>query len=408
MEKESGTRFNLGKWFDGDRVIWAIIIFLCISSMVLIYSAASNQLFSPGERHNLLPYIRSHGIFLLIGIVVAAVVQHMDYRRLAPFSRICLLAALLLLLLTIVFGKSSNGVQRSIEIFGREIQTFYVIVLLVVIYAAHAIARFGGRINNVRQVYLPFILLVGSVTMLVMSQNFSTGAILLSAIFFMLFISELKFRIWIATLGVLAALFVFLVATSGLGIKKLHRFQTVHARVERFLDRNDETDVRTRVAEMRDSDVDDIRQEVLVEGAVSTGGILPVNGPGNSIYSKTPQIYSDCIFAIAVEEYGVLISSLLVLAYLLLFYRVFLMVQHVPTPFGAYLAGGIGFWIVFQAMVHISVCVGLSPNTGQTLPMVSWGNVSILVTSVCFGLLLNISKSKKNNAKRQVKGEKNE
>ena len=101
-------------------------------------------------------------------------------------------------------------------------------------------------------------------------------------------------------------------------------------------------------------------------------------------------------------------SSLLVLLYLLLFYRVFLMLRFVPTPFGAYLAGGIGFWVVFQALVHISVCVGLSPNTGQTLPMVSWGNVSILVTSVCFGLLLNISKSKIKKENRPMKGENNE
>ncbi len=159
---------------------------------------------------------------------------------------------------------------------------------------------------------------------------------------------------------------------------------------------------------MRDSDVDNIRQEVQVEGAVSTGGILPLNGPGNSIYSKTPQIYSDCIFAIAVEEYGVLISCLLIFAYLLLFYRIFLMLRNVPTPFGAYLAGGLGFWIVFQALVHISVCVGVSPNTGQTLPMVSWGNASIMVTSVCFGLLLNISKSKRKSEKQPMKGEENE
>ncbi|MBQ5533250.1 MAG: FtsW/RodA/SpoVE family cell cycle protein, partial [Bacteroidales bacterium] len=80
-----------------------------------------------------------------------------------------------------------------------------------------------------------------------------------------------------------------------------------------------------------------------------------------------------------------------------------LLLQNVPTPFGAYLAGGLGFWIVFQAVVHISVCVGAFPNTGQTLPMVSWGNASIMVTSVSFGLLLNISKSRKKD-KSQMKG----
>lgn len=408
MEKESGILHRLKKLFEGDKVIWVILLVLCFFSMVLIYSAASNQLFSPTERHNLLPYIRSHGVFLALGVLVAGVVQHVDYRRLAPFSRLGYLVAMILLLLTIMLGNKSGGVQRSLSIFGKEIQTFYIVALLVIVYVTHAVARYGSRINDIRHVYLRFWLFVGLACVGLMSQNVSTGIILLFTCLFVLFVSELKFRIWISTIGVIVAMLLLLVATSGFGLRPLNRFETVHARVERFFDKSDDGDVRSHVAAMQDADVDNIRQEVKVEGAVATGGILPVNGPGNSIYSNTPQIYSDCIFAIAVEEYGALVSSLLVLLYLLLFYRVFLMLRSVPTAFGAYLAGGIGFWIVFQALVHISVCVGLSPNTGQTLPMVSWGNVSILVTSVCFGLLLNISKSKIKNENRPMKGVRNE
>lgn len=402
-------KLKLQKPFEGNNIIWVVMFILCFCSMVLIYSAASNQLLSPTERHNLLPYIRSHGFYLVLGLLVAGVVQHFDYRRLAPFSRICYILAVVLLLLTIIFGKNSNGVQRSIEIFGRQVQTFYFIVLLVVVYASHAIALMGKRINDIRKEYIPFLIWVMLLTVVVMTQNFSTGFILLSTVMFMLFISELKLRVWLITGLFFVLLFVFLVATSGLGIKRLHRFQTVHARVERFFDRSAKQDVATVVANMSGKEVDGIYQEVLTEGAVATGGIFPVNGPGNSIYNNTPQIYSDCIFALAVEEYGVLLSVLfLIVPYLLLFFQVFLMVGHVPTPFGAYLAGGLGFWIVFQAMVHISVCTGVFPNTGQTLPMVSWGNVSILVTSVCFGLLLNISKSKKKNRENvQTKGEEN-
>ncbi len=403
MEKESGKRFSLRQLFEGDGMIWGIMIFLCFASMMLIYSAASGQLFDPVTRHNLMPYIKSHGLWLFIGIVVAVVVQHLDYRSIAPYSRLCYIFALALLFVTILMGRSSGGVQRSLSIFGREVQTFYVVVLLVIIYAAHAIARFGKRINDIKKVYIPFLVLIGIVCVGIMTQNFSTALILLLTCMFMLFISELKFKYLLATAGVLAAIFILLVATSGFGIRALDRFQTVHARVERFFDKDETEDLHSRLAHMTNEQVDNIRQDVLVEGAVSTGGILPVNGPGSSIFRGTAQIYSDCIFAIAVEEYGVLISCLLIAAYLLLFYRVFLLLQNVPTPFGAYLAGGLGFWIVFQAVVHISVCVGAFPNTGQTLPMVSWGNASIMVTSVSFGLLLNISKSRKKD-KRQMKG----
>lgn len=407
-DTENGGGSRLKNWFGGDSVIWIVLAALCAASTVLIYSAASNQLISPTERHNLLPYVRSHILFLLIGVGMAALLQHVDYRRLAPFSRLCYLLAVVVLVLTIALGKSTGGVQRSITFFGREIQTFYIVVLLMIVYMAHAVARFGPRINDIRRVYIPFLLLVGAVSAGLMSQNVSTGGILMMVCLFILFVSELKLKYWLATIGVFMALLLLLVVTSGFGIRQLDRFQTAHARMERFLDKGDEKAVRLRVAEMNDDAVDNIRQDVLLEGAVSTGGFFPVNGPGSSIYNKTPQIYSDCIFALAVEEYGVILSSLLLLLYLILFYRVFLMLQHVPTPFGVYLAGGLGFWIVFQAMVHISVCVGVIPNTGQTLPMVSWGNVSIMVTSVCFGLLLNISKSKKKSEKHQMKGTVNE
>lgn len=407
---------KINQWFGGDKVIWFILIALCICSMVLIYSTASSQLFDPTERHNLFPYFRSHGAFLLLGIVFAVVLQDFDYRRLAPWARICYLAALVILLCTLILGKKTSGsesastVTRAIVVFGHQIQTFYIVVLLTIIYAAHAIAHYGSRINETKRVYLPLLATVGLIIGLMMTQDFSTSFILSATFLFMLFISELKFRTLFLTVGVMGLMVVLLIATKGFGIKKLSRFETAHGRVERFFQGADNESVRDRVAAMSDEDLDRNRQDILFEGAVATGGILPTNGPGGSVYRKTSQSYSDGIFAIAVEEYGVLLSSLLIILYLLLFYRVFLMVNHVPTPFGAYLAGGLGFWIVFQALLHISVCVGVTPNTGQTLPMVSWGNMSILITSINFGLLLNISKSKKrkNDKSLQTKGEEDE
>ena len=89
-----------------------------------------------------------------------------------------------------------------------------------------------------------------------------------------------------------------------------------------------------------------------------------------------------------------IIGALLLSMYLILLYRIFLIIQRTSNAFGAYLAGGLGFWITLQALMHISVCVGVMPNTGQTLPLVSWGNVSIVITSICFGIILNISKTK--------------
>ena len=143
-----------------------------------------------------------------------------------------------------------------------------------------------------------------------------------------------------------------------------------------------------------------IRQEILAEGAIATGGILPINGPGNSIYNNyLPQCYSDYIFAITIEEYGAIIGILLMVLYLILFFRVFQIVRTIKSHFGAYLVVGLGFLIVFQALIHILVNVGMMPSTGQTLPMFSWGGMSIMISSVCFGIILNISKEVKKDKK---------
>ncbi|MBO4402785.1 MAG: FtsW/RodA/SpoVE family cell cycle protein [Bacteroidales bacterium] len=384
---------NLFAQMKGDKVIWFILFFLGICSMVLIYSAASNQLFSPTERHNLMPFVRAHGMFVLLGWLLAFLIQFVDYRKIAPFSRIAWLLALGLLLYTLIFGGSETDiVRRSVTIFGRQIQTFYIVVFLAIIYMANELAHAGTKINNIKRRYLPFLGFVGSLCLLLMSQNVSTSLILLFTTLFMLFISDLGWKPFWLTVGVLVAVVLLLVATSGFHIGFLSRFATVHARVERFF--NAPEDTKTYVENMTEAEVDNIRQDIQLEGAVSTGGYLPVNGPGNSIYSNMPQSYSDCIFAIAVEEYGVIIGALLLSMYLILFYRIFLIIQRTSNAFGAYLAGGLGFWITLQAFMHISVCVGVMPNTGQTLPLVSWGNVSIVITSICFGIILNISKTK--------------
>lgn len=398
---------NAFSWMEGDKVIWFIMFFLSICSIVLIYSAASNQLFSPTERHNLMPYFRSHVFYLFLGWIVVWVVHKIDYIKISRFSRIISLSAIVLLLITICLNDNGNGVRRTIIIFNREIQTFYIVVVLMLIYLSSAVSRLRENINDAKYGYLPLFAVIGAVALGLLTQNVSTSLIFLSCCAFLFFISELKFKVLAVTLLILGVVFAVLVATSGFHLSFLDRFETVKARIDRHRAGVSE-DVKTYVMNMSESEIDKTRQDIQIEGAVATGGILPKNGPGSSIYNRMPQSYSDCIFAIAVEEYGALFGTLLIITYLILFYRVMIVIQKAQNSFGRYLAGVLGFLIVFQALVHISVCVGFFPNTGQTLPMVSWGNASILVTSVCFGLILNVSRvdrQGKNNVKEESKNE---
>ena len=362
--------------------------------MIVIYSAASG-LSNDLTKQNFLFYFRSHGFNLILGFILIYVVHLIDFRWFARFSKIGIAVGMILLIATIAFGKESNEAKR--ELFG--IQTFYLVEFTVLVFLAQIIAKWNDSINDIKHKFLPLLGVILLITVLMMTQNVSTSIILFATCFVMLFVSQLKKRIFFASillLGILGGIFIY---TNGFGIPGFNRFETVKNRVERFFTQK-EVDIETYVQNINP---DNIRQEILAEGAISTGGIIPVNGPGNSIFNNyLPQCYSDYIFAITVEEYGVIIGILLIILYLILFYRVFLIMRKCKSPFGSYLTIGLGFLIVSQALIHIMVNVGMFPSTGQTLPMFSWGGMSIMITSLCFGIILNVSREVKKEKKDKI------
>ncbi len=383
------------KKIEGDTIIWIIAACLGIFSMIVIYSAASG-LSNDLMKQNFLFYFRSHGFNLILGFIIIYIVHLIDFRWFGRFSKIGIVVGMILLLATIAFGKENNEAKR--ELFG--IQTFYFVEFTVLIFLAQIIAKWDDSINDIKHKFLPLLGTILLITILMMTQNVSTSIILFCTCFVMLFVSQLKKKTFFISLILLALLGGVFVSTNGFGISGFNRFETVKNRMERFFSQK-EIDIDTYV---KNINPDNIRQEILAEGAISTGGIIPINGPGNSIFNNyLPQCYSDYIFAITVEEYGVIIGILLIILYLILFYRVFLIARTCKSSFGAYLAIGLGFLIVFQALIHILVNVGIFPSTGQTLPMFSWGGMSILITSLCFGIILNISRENKKDKTIQTK-----
>jgi len=381
--------------FEGDRIIWIITVILMVFSMIVIYSAASG-LSDDLTKQNFFFYLRSHGFNLLLGFIIIYIIHLIDYRWIGRLSKIGIAIGLLLLIATIAFGQESNDAKR--ELFG--IQTFYIVEFCVLIFMAQISAKWGNDINLLKQKFLPLLTFVLLVTVLMMTQNVSTSIILMVSCFVILFVSQLKKRVFFITLVVMGLFGALFISTNGLGIPGFNRFETVKNRIERFIVPK-EIDIETHV---KNINPDNVRQEILAEGAIATGGIFPINGPGNSIYnSYLPQCYSDYIFAITIEEYGAIFGILLLTLYLILFYRICRIVRNTRSPFGAYLVIGLGFLLVFQALIHILVNIGLFPSTGQTLPMFSWGGMSILISSVSIGIILNVSKEaiKENKNKKE-------
>lgn len=390
--KQLNIRNIIGK-FEGDKIIWIIVTCLSVFSMIVIYSAASG-LSNDLSKQNFLFYFRSHGFNLLLGFTLMYIIHLIDFRWFGRFSKIGFVFGIILLIATIAFGQESNEAKR--ELFG--IQTFYLVEFSVLVFLAQLIAKWGDDINDIKRRFLPLLGAILLVTVLMMTQNVSTSIILFATCFVMLFVSPLKKRIFFSSVIILVVLGGLFISTNGFGLPGFNRFETVKNRIERFFI-PEETNIETYVKTINP---DNIRQEILAEGAIATGGIIPINGPGNSIYNNyLPQCYSDYIFAITVEEYGAIIGIILMILYLILFYRVFQIVRNIKSAFGAYLVVGLGFLIVFQALIHILVNIGMFPSTGQTLPLFSWGGMSIIITSICFGIILSISKEAQKERKNK-------
>jgi cell division protein FtsW len=361
----------LGK-LKGDRVIWGIVALLCIFSTFVVYSTGS-KLADPLHKESLWFLIRGHVLYLLAGFFVIYVMSQINYRRVGRLSKIGLLVGILLIFLTFVLGESIGGAKRNLQLFGIPFQTIQLAEVLFIIYFAQWIARVKGEINNLKTVLLRMIIYMGITGALILKAKTSGGIIMGVTYLVLLFVSQLKKRYFFALFGcilVVGSLFLFTIIKGDISV---FRSSEAMGRVEAFL-----------------GIVPPHKETIVTEGAIAIGGFLP--NPGSSVQmGLVSESFSDYIYAFFVEEYGVLLGILLILLYLGLFYRIRRIATNIQSTFGAYLTVGLGFFIVFQAFTHILVCVGYFPATGETLPMISRGGMSILTMSFCLGILLNIS-----------------
>ena len=372
---------NIIKKLKGDRVIWGIIVLLCIFSIFVVYSTGS-KLADPLHKESLWFLIRGHIFYLLLGFAVMYAVSNINYRWIGRLAKIGLLVGIFLVILTFVFGENMGDAKRSLRIFGISFQTIQLAEVLFIIYFAQWLSRVKDEINNLKSVLFPMLVYIAVSCVLITSQKTSGGIILGITYLVLLFVSQLKKKYFFALFGcivIVGGLFTSIILKSN---TTLFRLDTAKSRVESFLG----------IGEVN-------RETIITEAAVSRGGILP-NPGGSVLMGSVGESFSDYIYAFLVEEYGILVGILVILFYLGLFYRIRRASTHIQSTFGAYLAVGLGFFIVFQAFTHILVCVGYFPATGETLPMISRGGMSILTMSFCLGILLNISEEAKEDWKK--------
>ncbi len=365
----------------GDKGIWAIVFLLALISFLPVYSASTNLVYVIGKGSTL-SYLFKHLGHLFLGFVIIYFVHKVPYHYFRALSIFGIPIVIILLLYTLMQGTTMGGANASrwikIPFVGIGFQTSTFAFMVLMIYVARYLAKIESKVVTFKESFLELWLPVFGVLILILPANFSTTALIFTMVCMVVYIGyyPIKYLLFIIGLGVLALTFFILVAKAFPDAMP-NRVKTWEKRIERFTS---------------DTEDEDVYQIEKAKIAIASGGIKGL-GPGKSVQKNfLPQSSSDFIFAIIVEEYGMIGAFGIIFLYLLLFVRFIINAHKATTLFGKLLIIGLGFPIIFQALVNMSVAVELLPVTGQTLPLISAGGSSIWMTCASIGIILSVTK----------------
>lgn len=370
---------GIRKYLGGDRIIWAVVLVLSLYSLLAVYSTSGILIFrNPGISSTY--FVMKHALFLVAGLILIYIIHLIPYRYFSRLAQLMLIIAIPLLLVTLFFGENINKASRWLEIpiIGMTFQTSDFAKLALVMYVARVLSQEQENIHDFYRAFLPIIFPVGIVCILIMPEDLSTALILFMTCVVLMFTGRIRTRYLIVLF--LAGIFLI---SSYIGIviltEKETRIGTWKSRIESYFDKDTEN-----------------YQVEQAKIAIASGGLFG-KFPGNSTQRNfIPHPYSDFIYAVIIEEYGLLLGAIpILLMYLILLYRAGVMLRKSSRAFPAFLAVGLTLGLVLQAMVHMAVAVNLFPVTGQPLPLISMGGTSMMFTCISLGMILSVSRGLK-------------
>jgi cell division protein FtsW len=369
----------LTKTFKGDRVIWGLVALFMFYSLLAVYSSSVGVAFMK-YGGNTTYFLKSQFFMLLLSIVIIVVVHYLPYRIYFSMAGLILIVSAGLLVLTFAFGATVNEATRSLVIPGTgfRLQTSDVAKVALILYLARTLAKYQDKLDNFILVTKYLLFPVAIICGLILPENLSTALMIFGISIVIMFIGRVPLKFLVAYIGIgIVAVVLFALVLSV--VSKENRVKVWKDRIEHFI--SGSTD--------EDSDYQSNQAKI----AISTGGLFG-KAPGKSTQrNMLPQSNSDFIFAIIIEEYGLLFGAVpLILAYMILIFRGITIAKKCETAFPAFLVMGLIVMIVIQAVLNMLVAVGLLPVTGQTLPMVSWGRTSVLMMSFSIGAILSVSR----------------
>ena len=376
----------LKRLFKGDKVIWIIFLLLCLVSIIEVFSASSTLTYKSGNHW---APIRTHMVLIAVGAVVVLVVHNIPCRWFKTFT--LLLPVSWILLGSVLFvGMVTNGARRWIDLGFFQFQPSELAKMGTIISVAYILARMQEDNGASPKAFRYILGVTGGTCLLIFTENLSTAVLLALSVFLMMYIGRVPFRqlakltaigIGLLVIGVATIKFVPGEAWDKVG---LHRMTTWQSRLDNHFD--------TAVIPPEKFDIDNDAQVAHANIAIATSGILG-KGPGNSVQRDfLSQAFSDFIYAIIIEELGLVGGAIVAFLYIWLLMRIGRIARSCDKPYYAFLVMGIGFLLVTQAMFNMLVAVGIMPVTGQPLPLISKGGTSTLVNCAYIGIVLSISR----------------
>ena len=379
----------------GDRFIWGIIFVLCLISILVVYSATGSLAYSK-YNGNTSVFLLKQIFFAIFGIVVIYFLHQSNYMLFYRIATFLYIISIPLLIYTLIYGTRINEGSRwiKIPIIHLTIQTSDFAKLALYMYLSKELSKRQEYINDFKKGFLPLIIPIFLTCIFIMPANLSNALLTGATSLMLLFIGRVPFKhiflvIVIALIPILVIVSTAFIRHNNVkpesttltitenNLKKIGRFNIWVNRVQDFIFTNDK---------------EPSYQVLQAKIAVANGSILHGLGPGNSRQRNfLPQAYNDFIFAIIIEEYGLLGATFIIFIYFVFLFRCLKIAQKFPYTFGTLLSVALSFTLVIQAMANMAVCVNLLPVTGVTLPLISLGGSSFIFTSISIGIILSVS-----------------
>lgn len=396
--KNTFTTNNLISKTKGDRVIWALVVLLALVSLLAVYSATGSLAYK-NYRGNTEVYLFKQIAFILAGIMVIYFAHLVNYTFYSRAAKIAFLISLPLLFYTLFFGVKMNEGSRWIRLplINMTMQTSDFARLALFMYLARLISKKQDVIKDFKKGFLPIMAPVAITCLFIAPANLSTALLLGSSCLLLMFIGRISTRHILLTIGaaLIPLLFLFSAAIIRHSKAKNEELAAVPAKTSSSLFGRIDTWIGRMESFMYGStEADEGAYQVSqAKIAISKGGVFGV-GPGNSTTRDyLPQAYNDFIYAIIIEEYGLIGGAFIMFIYLVFLYRCIRIYKRCPFAFGAFLALGLSFSLAIQAVANMAVTVNLFPVTGVTLPLVSMGGTSFIFTCLAIGIILSVSRN---------------